>query len=197
MKSRGIHVEMTALLDVIFIIMFLILVQSETQVTSAHLEAAESTEAREELVVELQAAASELQVVTAELEEVRRDYGTLQRMETGRTIVEESSSIITLSVYSYEDGRTILVESMGEVIEEIELQWNNRNYASNLLYAVVSESIRNSDAQATFIVFEYDSNEILRAEYSLITNTVQRLRQQPYVFSIEYDINLRGDSYVE
>jgi len=197
MKSRGIQVEMTALLDVIFIIMFLILVQSETQVTSAHLEAAESVEAREELVAELQVAATELQVVTAELEEVRRDYGTLQRMETGRTVVEESSYIINLSVHTYEDGRVILVELMGDVIEEIGLQWDNRNYASNLLYAVVTEGIRESGAQATFIVFEYDRNEIFQADYSLITNTVQRLRQQPNVFSIEYDINLRGDNNVE
>ena len=197
MRSRGIHVEMTALLDVIFIIMFLILVQSETQVTSAHLEAAESIDAREELVAELQVAAAELQVVSAELEEVRREYGTLQRMETGRTVVEESSYIINLSVHTYEDGRVILVELMGEVIEEIGLQWDNRNYVSNLLYAVVSEGIRDSGAQATFIVFEYDRNEIFQAEYSLITNTVQRLRQQPNVFSIEYDINLRGDNYVE
>ena len=197
MKSRGIQVEMTALLDVIFIIMFLILVQSETQVTSAHLEAAEIVEAREELVAELQVAATELQVVTAELEEVRRDYGTLQRMETGRTVVEESSYIINLSVHTYEDGRVILVELMGEVIEEIGLQWDNRNYASNLLYAVVTEGIRESGAQATFIVFEYDRNEIFQADYSLITNTVQRLRQQPNVFSIEYDINLRGDNNVE
>jgi hypothetical protein len=197
MKNWGIHVEMTALLDVIFIIMFLILVQSETQVASAHLEVTESGEAREELVAELQVVATELELISTELEEVKRGYDTLQRMETGRTVVEANSLIINLSVHPNDDGRIISVELMGDLLEEIELDWDNRNYAANLLYAVVSENIRSSDAQATFIVFEYDRNEIFQADYSLITNAIQRLRQQPYVFSIVYDINLQGDNYVE
>jgi len=192
MKNKGIHIELTALLDVIFIIMFMIMVQSVTQVSSAHLEAEESGVAKEVLAAELEGVAIELEEVAAELEAIRIEHGTLVREETGRTLVEENSHVITISIHQ-NVGRVIFVEEFGTVTERIDLGWENRQFATNSLYAVLSDIIRRADAQAIFIVFEYNRYEIFQSDYELITNTIQRVRHGAHVYTIEHDIISRGE----
>jgi len=168
--------------------MFMILIQSESQVTTANSVVTKSD-------MEKEALTAELEKTTADLNAIKKEYGSLKRYENGLTIIEENSYIISISIQAGENSRVIFIEEHGNLAKLIDLGWQNRDYASNMLYTVLSESIRKSDAQAVFIVFEYNRNDIYQSDYTLITNSIQRFKQDSHVYTMEYDITLREDAY--
>ena len=177
--------ELTSLLDVIMIVMFLILMQSRNQVNTANMAATESSAAKEEM-------ASEMAALKAENE-------SLKRLTNGRAAADANSDVISISLQSGENGREILLESTPEGsasaadTESISLTWDNRNYASNALYAALSRRIHESTAQVVFLIFEYDRNDIYQSDYTLIMDAIQRQKQDPRVYTVEYDTLREGN----
>ena len=183
MRNKGIAIELTSLLDVILIMMFMLLIKSEKQVTTANTLASESNAAKEEMMLEFKA-----------LEE---ENGHLRRVLNRRVIVEENSCVISINVKPNEDNRAISVEIMGNKTEHISLNWENRNYVTNELYALLTKKIAESEAQVVFIIFEYDRNDIYQSDYTLITDIILRLKQNPHVYTMEYDVSMLGDYHVQ
>jgi hypothetical protein len=181
MRKRTIAVELTSLLDVILIIMFLVLVQSEGRVGHAYAEASEEYASQiEELREEISGGAAEKDRLAAELEALRIG-------------LEEESHIILLTLQADENGRAsraIFLE--GAVAEEIRLSWDAdiREQAALKLNESLTARIGGAaEGQVTFIIFRFNSSEIYEDDYRLITLAVQRQKQESFhIFTAEIDL---------
>lgn len=187
MRNRSIIIELTALLDVIIIMMFVILVQSGNQVETAQASAAELA-AKQEALLE------EYALLTEEAEELRTENDRLGRWVDGRATADENSHVITLSVRNTPERRFIVVESEGVENARIPLSWDNGQYAANALYAELTSSIQKSSRQVVFLVFHYDRAAIYQTDYMLVHNAIQQQKNNPHVYSAEYDIGAKEAS---
>lgn len=182
MRNRGIFVELTSLLDVILIIMFLILMQSEERANMAY------SEAKEEFAMELEALKEEVNENVAEKEEVTAE---LEALKIG---LEGDSYFILINLQATgkdRNHRTVLVESGGKATEQIELIWdkNVRNDTFNALDDLLSTTISESDAQMIFIVFKFNSKDIYEDDHKMIKLAIQRQKHyNTHVYTAEIDL---------
>jgi len=166
MKKNSIFIELTPLLDVILIMLFLILVQSAGRVDAFYEE------------------------IRHEMEYLRRvgaDYSAL------RLGLEEDTGIILISIVSDGadiDERWILIEADSHVTQ-IDLCWNAlaRKNAALELNMVLAYKIQNIQNSVIVVVFRYDSSSIFMSDHRLVANAIHIQRQFNMVVA-ELDINL-------
>lgn len=176
--KRSPVIEMTALLDVIMILMFLVLAGASQSVEDLKRDYT-SSEALEERISGL---------------EVQNE--SLIRRLNSFTVLERSCLVITLSVTRNEDGsRSVLLECEGRDSQTIELTWFNLQYVKNTLSAQTAKIIDAAlpQYQAVFIVFQYDRNVIYQTDYRLISNVIQAQKTRANVYCAEYDIREDSD----
>ena len=182
MRNRSIFVELTSLLDVILIIMFLILMQTEERANMAY------SEAKEEFTAEIEFLKEEVGESIAEKDKLTGE------LESLKTALEGEGYFILISLQSAEKGRdirTILVEAHGKAVEQIDLVWDKdtRNDAFNLLGGLLSSRINESNAQMIFIVFKFDSTNIFEDDHRMIKLAIQRQKlYNSHVYTAEIDL---------
>ncbi|MCL2400463.1 MAG: hypothetical protein FWC91_12065 [Defluviitaleaceae bacterium] len=181
MRKNNIIIELTPLLDVILLILFFILVQSEGRIDIAYTEAREAFEAElEEFIYNLD-------------EEVVDLRQTAIYFDTLRLGLEEDTSIIMLSLEANEidrNIRSILIEAQGNTTA-IGLSWDQlaRDNALLALNTVLADHIQNAGSTVTFIVFRFDSANIFTSDYSLVGQAIHNQRTiHSQVFSAEMDL---------
>ena len=181
MKKSSIIVELTPLLDVILIILFLILVQSAGRIDTVYAETREAFElALEEYKAEFGDEVDYLRDANVEFNALRLG-------------LEEDTDIIIINISSNpasRDLRTILIEATGTVIE-IPLTWDGlaRDDASRILNTALAEQIRAANSAVTFVVFQFDSDSIFAADHQLIRLAIHNQRlHNPQMFFAEMDI---------
>jgi uncharacterized protein YggU (UPF0235/DUF167 family) len=180
MRSRGIIIELTSLLDVILIVLFLILVQSEQKVHIANAAATESISQTEQLTAELERQSTAY-------ENLQSEFDGLKRTIVGQTVVADNTMVIAIHLQPAAQGRVITLQADDNDAVPILIDWTNQNYAANALHAALSEQVRLSEAQVVFIVFTYDRENIYQADYTLVRNAIQKQTQNPRVYTAEYD----------
>ena len=189
MKKNNVLIELTPLLDVILIMLFFILVQSEGRMGSFYEETREAFEA--ELAVfeaDLEAFKAEHAVEMEHLRGVRDDYETL------RLGLEEDTGIILISIVSSPDDhneRSIVIEADYN-ITVIALCWNNtaRDNAALDLGIALTEKIQGTGNSVIMIVFRFDSASIFRADYVMVGNAIHLQRQFNQLLVAELDVRI-------
>ena len=170
MRRRQIFIELTSLLDVILIMLFVLLTQARTRTDEAVASAEEAAKAAESVRTELTETA-------AERDELQERVGRLEREGITLGVVEENSLVLTLSVG---DGaaRQIRVEPRdgGQLL--LPMDTEDANYTVNRLRTTLTGLIRDSGKETVFLVFQYDRNQIYQAEYALIGSAVRQLKQE-------------------
>ena len=173
MKRREIFIELTSLLDVILIMIFVLLTQARAQ-TARALETAEEDQVK---VGQLQ---SELQDVNARLDDAlaqadlfREERDALGRQVLTQGLVTDNSRIVTVSVAP---GGAIRLESEGAAAQVIPYDWEDDTFASNRLRSALLEFLRGGDGEAVFIVFQYDRAAIYRTEYDMICTVTREIK---------------------
>ncbi|MCL2527473.1 MAG: hypothetical protein FWE42_03560 [Defluviitaleaceae bacterium] len=176
MKKSNIIIELTPLLDVILIMLFFILVQSEGRMGDFY----EDTRAALE---------SEFAVLEAGLEEYKAQHA--QEMGILRDISEDyaalrlgladNTGLIMVSIASDANDsniRSVLIET-DLYNTAIELCWNNlaRESAALELNTTLSGLIHEMNNTIVILVFRFDSREIFAADHRLITNAIHIQRQ--------------------
>ena len=184
MKRRTIFIELTSLLDVILIMIFILLTQARSQTASA-LEAAETEKVTAaQLEEELVTARSNADFWRAEADELTRQLIT-------ENLVLDNSLVLTVSCTG--DG-SILLESNGVEEALIPFSWDDPNPASNRLRALLLEKLGNAGDNVIFIVFQYDRSEIFHTEYLAVGEVIRSVKLeakqagQPLSF-LEFDRN--------
>ncbi|MDO5445510.1 MAG: hypothetical protein Q4F31_07810 [Eubacteriales bacterium] len=202
MKKRQIFIELTSLLDVILIMLFMILMQARTQTNSAMAEAEEVKASVDAIKQELTDAQlkyeQELSEVQLKYEEVNNEYaslqnsyGILERQIITDNLVIDNSLVITVSIEA--DG-SIRMETTGKQPVSIPYDWNDETYAENSLKAEANNRIQQSSEETVFYIFQYDRSKIYEKEYNLICNSVERIKQSAkeygkWVNYIEIDVS--------
>lgn len=181
MRKRQILVELTPLLDVILIMLFVLLVQSKTQVETAEVTRAE--------------AESDAAVMRVELENAKNALEAAERRERTLGVVDERSAVITVSVVE-SSPRRILVESEGGDLVYVSLDSGRIDSARDRLIRALSDSITAAGRESAFVVFQYDRNEIYNSEYELISRSVLELKPElarAGIYVNYAELDLQGD----
>ena len=181
MKKRTIFIELTSLLDVILIMIFVLLTQARAQTAEAIEDAAADRaalkEIRRELKDEQAAAASREESLKAEIGALESKAADLETQveELGRQLLTEdlvmdNSLVLTISVAA--DTSILLEVREGESIR-IPYDWNDSTYAVNRLRSLLYEQLGLAEGRTVFLVFQYDRTAIYHAEYETILQVVQ------------------------
>ena len=182
MKKRMIFIELTSLLDVILIMLFVLLMQAQSETDKARVHAEEEQAAAVSIEAALQEAEEEkaalissAAALSEELAEANEALDKAARKEITESLVLKNSRVLTVSVPREE---LILVEEdePSTFEERIVYDWENGNYAYNRLKAVLHERFESLNGQAFFVVFQYDREMIYRSAYDLILQAVQDLK---------------------
>ncbi len=203
MKRREIFIELTSLLDVILIMMFILLTQAKTSTAQALDAAAEAQSASAEVQTELAAARDERDALRAEADEQRaradaeaeradaeaqragaeaerakaqeERADAFQRQLWTENIVLDNSLLLTVSV-----DKTGGIRLETEDVEQTTLayDWGDDTYARNRLRGLLLDKLKNTDREAVFLVFQYDRARIYHAEYDMIESIIQEVKQE-------------------
>ena len=177
MKKREILIELTSLLDVILIMIFLLLSQARAETQAAIDDAANESAARESVAAELERVLDEQEAERSrfreEQEALSESYEALERQVIAEGLVMENSQLLTISVAK--DQSAVVFES-DRGTYRIGYQWGNETYVKNRLKALAHEELREVDGESVFIVFLYDRTKIYESAYELITQTIREIK---------------------
>ena len=173
MRRREIFIELTSLLDVILIMLFILLTQAKTTAAQAMDTAAAAERSAEQLQAELAAAYAEQDVLRAEAQAQEERANALQRQLWTENLVLDNSLLLTVSVDR--DGY-ILLEEEHEGKTNLSYDWEDDTYAFNSLRALLLDRLNTMDREAVFLVFQYDRARIYRAEYDMIKRIIQEVK---------------------
>ena len=187
MKRREIFIELTSLLDVILIMLFILLVQARTTTAQAVDAAAEAQSAVTAMQAELSAAnarqdelrmEADEQRARADAESMRADgeaerADALQRQLWTENIVLDNSLVLTVSV-----GKDGVIRLEGEGKTNISYDWADDTYAKNRLRGLLLDKLKTTSREAVFLVFQYDRSSVYHAEYEMIEGIIQEVKQE-------------------
>ena len=190
-NKRTIFIELTSLLDVILIMIFVLLMQARTQTAQAMDKAAEEEKAAQEISRELdqaresmsaqEAAAQEREEglqeeiagLNQEVEAQQEEIAGLKRRMASRELVLENSLLLTLSVTQESEIRLEQEEREESVIP---YDWADETYAFNSLRSLLHQGLGAAEGRAVFLVFQYDREHIYKTEYDMILRLVNEMK---------------------
>ncbi len=193
-NKRTIFIELTSLLDVILIMIFVLLMQARTRTAQAMDKAAEEEKAAQEISRELDAARESMsareeearareEALQEEIDGLIRDVEArdeeidgLKRRMASRELVLDNSLLITLSVTEDSSIRLEQAEQAEQAEVRIAYDWENETYAVNRLRSLLSGGLDAAGGRAVFVVFQYDRELIYRAEYDMILRLVNEMK---------------------
>lgn len=184
MKKREIFIELTSLLDVILIMIFILLGQAKAQAREA-VDQAESERAAvsglendlEELKEEnarLEASFSEAEeAFEKEKEALSETIDALNRRLVTDGLVMENSLVVTISG---ENDTSVLLEVDDGESTRIPYEWGDDNYLKNRLNSLLSGQLDIAGSRSVFIVFQYDRTKIYQTEYEAIREVIRETK---------------------
>jgi len=189
MKKNSVLIELTPLLDVILIMLFFILVQSEGRMGDFYEETREALEAEFAIMeADLESFYAEQ---THELETLRGISASYDALRLG---LAEEPNIIMVSIISEINEintRWILVESGNDSIR-IDLCWNAlaRDAAALELNTVMAAMIQEMANGIIVVAFRFDSSSIFAADHRLVNGAIHIQRQFNQLIVAELDIRV-------
>lgn len=167
MKRRNsIGIELTPLLDVILILLFLVMTQNSAETERI----AEEYDRSEQQHIENEAR------LEAELENSLQQTADAENIISGYESFDEYSVIIAVGITRKSDGtRTISVSENGEAPSYISYGWDNLRYGENALKAELEKKLSSAVDHPVFISFNYDENDIYLRDHQLITSVLDDL----------------------
>lgn len=172
-RRRSIFIELTSLLDVILIMLFVILTQARAQADQAREEALRERNNAAAYEASLETEAAKSSRLAAELEEAEQKAERLQRQLDSRKIVLENSLLVTLSITG---ENHILLETEEGASHVIPYEWGNEAYAYNLGRSLLFAQLEGEADKTLFLIFQYDRDRIYKAEYDMILQLVQEMK---------------------
>ena len=175
MRRRQIFIELTSLLDVILIMLFILLIQARNTTAQAMDAAAQAEDSVAKLQTELSAAYDEQNVLRAAADAETERANALQRQLWTENIVLDNSLLLTVSVDRSGDIR---METEGQGQAAIAYSWGDDTYARNRLRGLLLDKLKTTDREAVFLVFQYDRARVYHAEYEMIESIIQEVKQE-------------------
>ena len=174
MKRRQIFIELTSLLDVILIMLFILLTQAKTRTAEALDTAALAESDAAALRMELTAAYDEQDALQARIDAQEERADALQRQLWTENLVLDNSLLLTVSV---DKAGRIRLETEGAGAVLIDYDWDDDTYAYNRLRGLLLDKLKGTDQEAVFLVFQYDRARVYHAEYNMIEDIIQEVKR--------------------
>ena len=175
MRRRQIFIELTSLLDVILIMLFILLIQARNTTAQAMDTAAQAESSVAELQAELAAAYDEQNALRSAADAEAERANALQRQLWTENIVLDNSLLLTVSVDRSGDIR---METEGQDQAAIAYSWEDDTYARNRLRGLLLDKLKTTDREAVFLVFQYDRARVYHAEYEMIEGIIQEVKRE-------------------
>ena len=172
MKRREIFIELTSLLDVILIMIFVLLTQARAQTAKALESQAAEEKTAARLQEEVEDLSASLDHAWAELGIVQEENDQLKRQLMTQDLVLDESLVITIRA----EDETIIREIREGVSDTIAYTWGNETYVSNKLKSLLLQDLSETEKHAVFIVFQYDRSGIYQNEYQMIESLIQEIK---------------------
>ena len=173
MRRREIFIELTSLLDVILILLFILLTQAKASTAQALDTAAIAESTAQQLQTKLTAAYDEQDALRAAADAQEERADALQRQLWTENLFLDNSLLLTVSVDRAGDIR---LETEGGPRIDIAYDWKDDTYAENRLRGLLLDRIRATDREAVFLVFQYDRANIYHAAYEMIKGIIQEVK---------------------
>ena len=177
-RRKSVVIELTSLLDVIFIMLFMVMNDSRNAAyeaqSSAEKEVANIQAEAEIMRNEYSHQLDEYEKMLTELESERENIEYMQNRIDSYQQFDEYAEII--SVYILDSGykRSIRVAD-GKTAEVIDFDSDNISYGGKTLESTLNGYIDNS-ANPVFIVFSYDSNNIYIRDYNMVSAAITNVQ---------------------
>ncbi len=183
-KRKSVVVELTSLLDVIFIMLFMVMSRNSTATAEAQEAAREQVSAAEAHAALMENERDSYKTMLRETEEERENLSLTESRLNSYEVFSEYARII--SVYVVDSGykRSVHVAEDTE-IASADYGWDNMDYAKTTLYAALEECTT-GDAPV-FIVFSYDSDKIYRQDYNMISEAITSAQSGKNHVYIKFD----------
>ena len=177
-RRKSVVIELTSLLDVIFIMLFMVMNDSRSAAyeaqSSAEKEVANIQAEAEIMRNEYSQQLDEYEKILTELESERENIEYMQNRIDSYQQFDEYAEII--SVYILDSGykRSIRVAD-GKTAEVIDFDSDNISYGGKTLESTLNGYIDNS-ANPVFIVFSYDSNNVYIRDYNMVSAAITNVQ---------------------
>lgn len=173
-KRKSVIVELTSLLDVIFIMLFMVMNQSQTAAEEAQSNAAAEVAAAQVQVEAMEEEVEGYRIIIDEVEADRLNLESIKNKLNSYEVFEEYATIISVSVLDHSYKRTIVVENGGEAVTA-DFSWDNMDYAENTLDEMLNSCIKDSE-NPVFIVFSYNGDKIYRQDYNMVSEVMTKVQ---------------------
>lgn len=185
MRRRENAVELTPLLDVILIMLFLIISRSRDEAQLASDEAdARIRESEAAYSEEIAAARADLEAVQGELSEAReRLYYADNRIHAYEKF-DRYSVIVSISLRETDEGREIYI-SDGSETRRISFDWDNMRYGENSLKNALGKY--DDSEYPVFMVFSYDSSRVYQRDFDMISSVLSSVQADNGNVYIKFD----------
>lgn len=162
-RRREIAIDLTALLDVILIILFMFVVRSTTEVTT--------TENNVKVSNEIQ-----------QVESLKEENTNLKKQIITNSVLDDTCLVMTIFVENEEEDnnkRKLNIKSNTTDVEKVEYNWENISYAKNKLkdklYTTFKE-VKDTN-QMILIVFQYNENKIFNTDYKFVDSVLKDISE--------------------
>jgi len=169
-KRKSVFIELTSLLDVIFIMLFMVMNRSQNAVAEAKNNAEQEIAAAKTQVSEMAEERDDYKAILGEVEEERENLALMENRIESLESFSEYARIV--SVYILDGGykRSIKIADDKE-IASIDFSSENLDYGKNELILSLNNYIE-SDDTPVFITFTYHSDKIYRQDYNMISEAI-------------------------
>lgn len=169
-KRKSVIIELTSLLDVIFIMLFMVMNQSQNAAAEAKNNAELEIAAAKTQVSEMAEERDDYKAILSEVEEERENLALMENRIESLESFSEYARIV--SVYVLDGGykRSIKITDESE-IASIDFSSENIDYGKTELILTLNNYIK-SEETPVFITFSYNSDKIYRQDYNIISEAI-------------------------
>lgn len=184
-KRKSVVVELTSLLDVIFIMLFMVMNRSQTAAAEAQNMAAEEISAAQVQVEEMQQEVDSYREIISEVEAERAELETMNSKLNSYEVFDEYATIVSVTVVDNIYKRTIRVDGGSKTVD-IDFTWDNMDYAGGALGDALNSCIKDSE-NPVFIVFSYNGDKLYRQDYTLVSEVMTEVHSGYENVYIKFD----------
>ncbi len=211
-RRRELAIELTPLLDVIMIMLFLILTQNAGHVKEAREQASEEMAAVEQQASsEIREMQDTVEAAKAEAEAAEEALSSLEGRVQSLEVFEEYSVIVSVQVEAVSgisgdgseessgsaaekaaeagqvaDQTRKLIITCGEQVDTVSFNWSNTRYAENRLKEILKGYFDSASGMPCFVVFSYEKDKIYNNDFNLVQSVLSNMEgENIYIKIIE------------
>ncbi len=174
-RNNGQEINLTPLLDVLFVILFIVMLSGRENEDRLRTESIQETET---LQAQLEDANERIAALEQEADSAAvkvRDYA--DRIGSYE-LYREQAVILTLHIEESGDFRELVILGDGEDEIRIQIADDLKEYTETRLRNAVAEFAEKAQDQPVFLVFHYSADEVYTYEIRLVDRVLQSLQEE-------------------